>query len=294
METRTKTLLDLDSQTLFDEVAKQANLDAGSVINVSLANRYTYQLFKPTLLQHLKKYAERSAKKQVEGLLNIHLNFDSAHLRDICLTVLKLGDIDILKVITKGREHVLTQIRIPVNLVDITNMYDFTAVVAAIDSDQNVDSVLEKMRTELDNIVKEKGFPFQAMLDAYEIYDKQFNPWTREQCELFTVNVIGYLQRLSPAWLKKGLATGIYNITEAKQACGDTLILKSGESIDVEKDVPNIGIGFDFCVDIFGERNVWLPWGISQYLKDHFEAKTAELGELCSRKSKIEISSLNS
>lgn len=291
MDTRTTTLLNLPSEILNNEMAKPDNLDTRSVINVSLANKYTYQLFKPTLLQRLKKYIERSAKKQVEVLLKIHPNFDVSHLRNIFLAALKDRDIDLLKVLTKGREAVLKEIELPKKLVDETNTYDFSAVVAAIESGQNVEEALAKMRTDLDKIVKEKGFPFQALLDAYENYDKKYDPWTIEQCKLFSVKVIGYLQRLSPAWLKKALATGIYNIIEKGQACGDTFTLKSGESIDPAKDVPNSGLGFDFCVNIFGVAFAG-GWDVDHargytavsYFEKLFRAKTSELGELMQRR----------
>ncbi|MBX3710236.1 MAG: hypothetical protein KIT56_11395 [Gammaproteobacteria bacterium] len=286
----TRTLLDLPSDTLNNEVAKPANLDTGSVINLSLANKNTYQLFKPTLLQRLKKYIERSAKKQVEGLLKIHLDFDPSHLLDLCQRVLRQGDIDLLKVITKGEAVLLQQIDLPKKLVDETNTYDFSAVVAAIELDQNVEEVLAKMRTDLDKIVKEKRFPFQAMLNAYEIYDKKYNPWTVEQCKVFSIKVIGYLQRLSPAWLKKALATGIYNITEAGKPCGDTFILQSGESIDATKGCTK-GLGFDFCVDRYG-RGIggsvgwggWrgTAWDREPFLKNYLEQKQQSLVNLCS------------
>jgi hypothetical protein len=263
VDTRTTTLLDIPSDTLTNEVANPDNLDIQSLINLSSVNKYARSgLFKPAFFQHLKKYIERSAKKQVESLLRINLNFDASHLRALCQKVLREGDIDLLKVLTKGREDVLKQIELPNKLVDENNTYDFSDVIAAIESGQNVEEVLAKMRTDLERIVKEKGFPFQAMLNAYEIYDKKYDPWTAEQCKIFSVKVIGYLQRLSPAWLKKALATGIYNITKEGKACGDAFILQSGESIDAAKDVPNRGLGFD--------------------LKNYLEQKQQSLENLCS------------
>lgn len=288
VDVRKPALLNLAPDTLRNEVAKPDNLDTGSVINLSLANQYTYQLFKPTLLQRLKKYVERSAKKQVKALLNIHLDFDVSHLRNIFLAALKERDIDLCKAITGRRKDVLEQIELPKKLIDETNTYDFSAVVAAIESGKNVEEALAKMRIDLDKIVKEKGFPFQAMLEAYEIFDKK-RSWTLEQNKLFCVKVIGYLQRLSPAWLKKTLVTGIHNITENGMTCGDDFILESGESLDPASYVPNKGLGFDFCVNIFA--TVWIArlprsggtMGNRAVIEKLFKAKTAELGELMQR-----------
>ena len=283
MDTRT-TLLDLPSDILNKEVAKPGNLDTQSLINLRKVNKRANQLFKPAFFQYLKKYIQRSAKTQVQALLTMHLNFDVDHLRDAFRAALRFGDIDLCKVIVKGREDILKQIEIPKKLVDEKNTYDFSAVVAAIESGQNVEEILAKMRTDLDKIVKEKGFPFQALLNAYEIYDKNYDPWTIGQCKLFSVKVIGYLQRLSPAWLKKALAKGIYNIPENGKMCGDTFTLQSGESIDPAREVPNSGLGFYFCVNIFGGRaqgagTMWLRGG-GVLVEKLFRAKTAELGEL--------------
>jgi hypothetical protein len=290
VDARTTTLLDISSDLLNNEVAKPDNLDTKSLISLSSVNKYAQSgLFKPAFFQHLKKGIQRSAKKQVELLLKINLNFDASHLRALCQKVLREGDIDLLKVLTKGREAVLKEIELPKKLIDETNTYDFSAVIAAIESGKSIEDVLAKMRTDLERIVKEKGFPFQALLNAYEIYDKKFDPWTAEQCKIFSVKVVGYLQRLSPAWLKKALATGIYNITEEGKACGDTFILQRGESIDPATDAPNKGLGFDFCVNIVGA--LWWAcggcmhsWsGVSSLFEKLFKAKTAELGEFMQR-----------
>jgi hypothetical protein len=53
VETRKTMLLNLAPNTLKDDVID--NLDTGSVINVSLVNKCTCLLFKPTLLHRLKK-----------------------------------------------------------------------------------------------------------------------------------------------------------------------------------------------------------------------------------------------
>ena len=175
MDARTTTLLDLDSDILTYGVAKPDNLDTRSLMNLVQVNNRAYQLFKPTLFQrYLKKHIERSAQKQVEELLN-YLKFDFNHLRDAFLMAFRLGDIDLCKMIAKGREDVLKQIELPKKIVDEKNTYDFSAVVAAIESGQNVEAVLAQFRTDLDEIVKEKGFPIQALFDAHEIYDKKFN-----------------------------------------------------------------------------------------------------------------------
>ena len=296
MDARTTTLLDLAPYTLRDELAKPGNLDTGSVINLSLANKYTYQLFKPTLFLRLKKYVERSAKRQVEALLKIHSDFDVSDLRNIFLAALKDRDIDMCKAITEVRKDVLEQIELPKKFVVETNTYDFSAVVSAIESRNNVEEVLAKMRTDLDKIVKEKGFPFQALLDAYEIYDNKFDPWINKRGKLFSIKVLGYLQRLSPDWLKKALATGVYHIAaQGKMVCANNYRLQSGESIDPARAVPNKGLGFDFCVNIMGNGRVVesASWGVRgrgntlSAFRKLFKAKTTELGELMQRPPKL-------
>lgn len=287
-----RTLLDLSSDTL-NQVTKSENLDIQSLINLRRVNKRAYGLFQPTFSQHLKKYVERSAKKQVETLLSMHLNFDAGHLCDAFHTALRLGDIDLCKVIARGREDILEQIEIPKKLVDESNSYDFSAVVAAISSGQNREEAFAKFRTDLDNIVKDKGFPFQALLNAYETYDENTRylhyPWTIEQYKLFIVKVLGYLQRLSPAWLRKELATGIKQIKEQGKVCGDTFTLKTGESTD--PNVPNSGLGFDFGVTLLGGAVSWhgerLLGGFTSrsyhYMKDYLELKQQRLVNLCSK-----------
>lgn len=234
---KNRTFLKLSPDLLKQELTN--DLDVQSLINFTLINRRAHSLLKPTSLayQYLKKFVERSAKKQVSTMLTNAPSFNITfnHLQDAVHSALMLGDIDLVKVITKGREDEFKQIAFPTKLVDETNTYDFSAVVAAIKSGKDVEKVLAKYRRDLDKIVKEKGFPFQALLDALEIYNEKFDKLTYGESRIFSINVIGYLQRLSPAWLKK--ASWGYG--------GNTFI---PESIDPSRQVPNKGLGFDFCV----------------------------------------------
>lgn len=226
---------------------------------------YKPNLFQPKPLDSLKHHIERSDKERVEDLLKQYQNLNMTDLLDLSQRALNRGDIEIIKVITKVREDILKIMTIPKKLFDETNTYDFSNLIAAIESGKNVEEALKKFREDIDNIVEKKGFPFQALIDAYKIcdskplgwcWDKPINPnaWYAEELIPLSKNVIGYFHRVAPDWLKKELATGFYYIAENVKKCGDTFELNycPGQFIDPKNAVPNSGLGFDFCVGMLG------------------------------------------
>lgn len=246
-----RKLLELEPDHLLkQEVAN--DLDAQSLINLARTNKCAYGLFKPASIayQYIKKFVERSAKTQMSALLAQSRNFNITinQLHHAVYSALRLGDIDLVKVIMKGREDEFKQIELPNKLIDNTYKYDFSYIVEAIESNDavKIEEALTKFRAELDQMVKEKGFPFQALLDALMLYQKKYREWSPEQCKIFSIKVIGYLQRLSPAWLKKAYANAWDDV--------DSFMLASGESIDPAADVANKGLGFEFCVNVFGRK----------------------------------------
>ncbi len=284
-----RTFVDIFPDNLLtQEMAK--DLDAQSLIDLSKINKRANSLFKPASLAHqyLKKFVERSAKKQIEALLTrMPLSFNLDHLCTAARSALRYGDFDLFKLIFEKREEILQQIELPTELVDKNNTYNFSAIVTAIESGQGVEEAFEKMRADLDEIVIKKGFPFQAMLDVGEIYDKKNASWTREQRILLSKKAFGYLQRLSPAWLRREFAIGICRLEKDGKLCSDTFILKSGESIDPARDVPDSGLGFDYVVNSHGGIP---PGGCLDraFLEDLFNTKQKILALVAILKSGLE------
>jgi hypothetical protein len=327
MQNRTAPLFNLSPDILNKEVVKPDNLDTHSVINLSLANKYTYQLFKPSLLQRLIKYLERNATTQIKTLIKAYPNFNLPDLHPICKKALELGDFATTKEIIKANPAVLklNNIELPKKLLNESNTYNFGAILAAIESNNNIKKTLSEFRSDLDKTVNEKGFPFQALLDAYQLYNEHALRWQEESWSsspqepdkgaIFSVNVIGYLQRLSPAWLRKILVLGFAAINEEDEAIelsfamikdnisqqalsrANKFILGDNQSLDPSLDLPNSGLGYDFCVNV-----LMLPSGpttgisqpytgasfssagynelIVQAFKELFNAKTKELDDL--------------
>lgn len=301
MDARTTTM-DNIADPLKTEISRHLNIR--SLINLSLASHFTYRLFKPTLFQQLQKYVERSAKKQVEILIKIYPELSSFICRNKVITyggvqyenptLLQLSrslcDIEMCKILLGGKKEEFIQIKtFPGILIDKENNYDFTKLIEAIESGHQVEDALIIFRKDLDIIIREKGFPFQALIDACGIYDKKIGIWIQtDTCKLFAIKVIGYLQRLAPAWFRRALACGLSN-------CGESnFILLSKESIDPALDVVGKGLGYEFCVNVYGAADntplgQWselvLIHGIALIIKEFFEQRQHLLTILCSENS---------
>lgn len=261
-----RTFLELAPNYLLkQEVAN--NLDEQSLVTLTQLNKRANTLFKSSLAyKYFKNFVERSAKKQISVMLAQSLNFNItvSQLRNVVYSAVKLGDTDLIKMILKGRESEFKQSEFPKKWVDKTNTYDFSAIVEALESGKDVENVLAQFRIKLDAIVKEKGFPFQALLDCLQIYGNKYDTWNHEQRLIFSKKVIGFFQRLSPVWLKL-----VYvNCWSDGGNTLNTLTPHLIKFIDPAYEVPNIGLGFDFCVNLFGSISAYNNFPV--FLKNGF------------------------
>lgn len=291
------TLLDIVPKDILKNVLVQ-KLDTISLSRFSSVNGFAYGLFQPVLLQRkkreLEKHVERSEKAQVERLLSMGPRFELSYLHDLCQRVLLDRDIDLLQVIIKVRPEILDSIEIPEQFLDESNTYNFSNIAAALDSeDENgFAKAWDQFLADLYRINREKGFPFQALLDAHKYYDENCDRHDPEVCIEFNVRVIGALHRISPAWFKKALATGITDIFYNDKACGDTFTLQSGECIDPELEVHDKGLAIEFFVNITGHaRNLdnkrgWRHVIDTDIMRGFFNQKQQRLMELLEAKQK--------
>jgi hypothetical protein len=78
---------------------------------------------------------------------------------------------------------------------------------------------------------------------------------------------------------------------------GDSnFILSTGESIDPDQDIPGLGLGYDFCVNIYGSADVsplgqWSEIEVRGILlfiiKEFFEQRQRGLTILCSENTSL-------
>ncbi len=299
---KNRNLLDLAPQNLLTQEVAAKDLDDQSIKDLAQTNRQANRLFKPVLaFRHLKNFVERSAKTQVLHMLNnpLRFSFTADQLRYAFDSAFRLGNLDLCKDMMKARANELKQIQLP-KLLDETNTYDFTDVLAAIETDKDVEKVLTKMRADLDKIVKEKGFPFQALIDVLKIYDDKFhnNGARLEQLQIIGVKVIGYLQRLSTTWLRKAYANkwslegdtfNLMTFLRTAEHIDDPSLevpfVRSDQSIDPALDIPNAGLGYDICVNWSGKACHMIGHELFLATAGDVEAllktKMAELEGLC-------------
>lgn len=296
----------MDGRTFFKMIPDPLQYDIArhfptrSIINLSLVDKFTYKLFQPTLFQRLQYYVERGAKKQVGLLLTIHPELISFSCTKTSIpyadnnysepTVLQLAralcDIDMCMVLVTGRKEALFQIQhFPKILIVKENTYDFTVLITAIETGIQLEETLVTFRNDLDKIIREKGFPFQALVDACEIYDKKVGQWQQlDVSKIFAVKVIGYFQRKAPFWFRRALACGISN-------CGESnFILSCKQSVDPANDIPGFGLGYEFCINAYGNSDqtplgLWseqvLTQGIAIIIKGFFLQRQHILDLLC-------------
>lgn len=282
-----------------------------SLINLSAACKYAFGLFKPHLFQKLQKYLVRGAQKQVEFLLKFHPEYVDTHCKETEISYFgvkyvnptplqlarALGDIEMCHAIIGEKPDLLNQIdHFPATLVDKNNTYDFSAIITAIDTNTNVPHELDIFRNHIDTIVKEKGFPFQALLDSYQTCDSKNPLWTQQQWVVFNICVIGYLQRVSPHWFRQALTSGLNNIVKKKKVCDRDFLLQNLEnkSIDPASDIANEGLGFSHCINIFGcARNCvnWQEMGsVFEVISQFFNLQETLLLDLLSKKNIMQLS----
>lgn len=273
MDNRADPLRKITPDNLKTEVA--SNLDIPTLRAFSQVSKLANVLFKEPLLRHLfnriKIHLIRCESAEVEALLKVNpavlftrtdkqvVCFASIKMRPTLLQIARLlADMDMCKVIINafdrvedGKAAAKEQLEVLPDKLIGRAVYNFKPVVDAILSRKNLKKILQQFRTDIDKIVKEKGFPIILLLYAYELHDANYSNWDDVQLNIFCINVIGYLQRKAPAWLKKELAAGLANGGIAEGQVG-SFVLVSKQSIDSLDEVPGKGVGYNYCVNMFG------------------------------------------
>jgi len=133
--------------------------------------------------------------------------------------------------------------------------YDFSSLVAAFSTNQNVEAALEKFRDDFKPGLIKKGqkhFNIQILLEAFRLFEDNklnFKSW-----RLFYIQVIGYLQRMLPACYAQAFSQGLFNVTQLGLPLERTFTLYSvvggnHNAIFFPLDLnPRLRLGFDCTV----------------------------------------------
>lgn len=180
--------------------------------------------------------------------------------------------------------------------------FDFSQIVETISqsSDADVEKALslelpndtalwrslEQFRSDFTNRSSQEAvFNPQHLLQAFDLYDSQFNQWSWNQADLFWRQVIGYVQRFLPANIAMDFAQGLYNRVENKENSVRSFKFQyGGGSIFPLAFDSFSGLGYEFAVVAGpaprGWRAGWSGWPFQNLCR----AKTAVLGELYSQR----------
>ena len=177
-----------------------------------------------------------------------------------------------------------------------------TEVRNALDHVSNADGTtsalqqkIAEFKTKLEDYVA-KTRPLHndfILAKAYEIYDKNWSPWTGDQLCLFSQPVIGLIQETYLETSKKrsmDIAEGIYNRAQNidKDLPARRSLLLAGSTADIRSVVD---LGSRCCIDIFGagRAGAWVGarLGVPRLLQKLCRAKTSCLENLCSHRNHI-------
>ncbi len=104
-------------------------------------------------------------------------------------------------------------------------------------------------------------FNLNYLIEAFDVYSQNWDPWNDNQLSLFWCQVIGYLERLVPAVDAQAFFQGLYDRMEQNQPPTRSLTLYNYQSSsDISyfppiSSPPTTGLGFDFA--IYAGAAVW-------------------------------------
>ncbi len=244
-----------------------------------------HQLFKPgkkELLDKLLMHVARGEQDQAEAIIDAHpdLLFQSGNVKDLagntfidyspCQLAAYAHDEHMLKMmahyihrVNDGAEQFTNILKEAEEASNHQPTYDFSQLVNAIShgNDAQIEEALEAFRKHFEprEIKNEKSFNLANLLQAYDIYIDNHNPWSVDQRTIFWSKVIGYLQRTLPACYAQAFCQGLYCVAMENKPLKRELTFglqpfcPSAKSFYQNAITEQKGLGFDFAIhEVFG------------------------------------------
>lgn len=130
-------------------------------------------------------------------------------------------------------------------------------IIAVLEKEQNDSPICQELnlfRAAITRLaMEEKFFNPLHLLEAYQIYDAQFENWSWKKRDLFWIQVVGYNQRFLPTYYAQAFCSGLNNIVNERLRVTRSLEFQTDEDESEAEEVfyplrPDMeGLGYDFA-----------------------------------------------